>query len=96
MNCMPWWRFVFFNAAGAVVWATVYGVAADVFGEQVERFSRSLTVAVPIVASAAVIGSIWFVRRHEAALEAKAQRSLPGPLRSSRRHLAAKRGQIED
>jgi membrane protein DedA with SNARE-associated domain len=69
VNRMPWWRFVFFNAAGATMWATVYGVAAYVFGEQVERFSRPVTVGVLIVASAAVIGFIWFVRRHEAALE---------------------------
>src|SRR5215831_5972997 len=25
---MPWWRFLFFNAAGAVVWATAVGLVA--------------------------------------------------------------------
>ena len=30
---MPWWRFLFWNALGGIVWATAIGVAAYKFGE---------------------------------------------------------------
>src|SRR4051794_4337491 len=30
---MPWWRFLFWNALGGIVWATVVGVVAYKFGE---------------------------------------------------------------
>jgi membrane protein DedA with SNARE-associated domain len=29
---MPWWRFLIWNAAGGIVWATLVGVVAYVFG----------------------------------------------------------------
>jgi membrane protein DedA with SNARE-associated domain len=29
---MDWWRFLFWNAAGGVVWATVVGLAGDALG----------------------------------------------------------------
>jgi membrane protein DedA with SNARE-associated domain len=83
INCMPWTRFLFFNATGAVVWASVYGSAAYWFGEEIERFSRPVSVAIVIVAVLATVAFLTFVRRHEAALEAAAEREIPGPLRPS-------------
>ena len=44
-NQMQWPRFLVFNAAGAIVWATAYGVAYYVFGdvaEQAEHGDRRL------------------------------------------------------
>jgi membrane protein DedA with SNARE-associated domain len=29
---MPWWRFLFWNAAGGIAWATLVGVVAYMFG----------------------------------------------------------------
>jgi membrane protein DedA with SNARE-associated domain len=84
-NQMPWWRFLFFNALGAVVWSTVYGMAAYAFGEELERLSTFIGVVLLVAAGAAISGSIWFVRRHEAALQAEAERAFPGPLRLDRR-----------
>ena len=84
-NVMPWRRFLFFNAAGGVVWATAYGMAAYVLGEQIERVRGPLAVVGLIAGSIAVVGFFWFVRRHEEALEAEAERALPGPLREPNR-----------
>ena len=38
VNCMRWWRFLFFNAVGGVTWAAVFGLGAYAFGEQVHRY----------------------------------------------------------
>jgi membrane protein DedA with SNARE-associated domain len=34
VNRMSWPRFFFFNAAGAILWATVFGLGAYTFGEE--------------------------------------------------------------
>jgi membrane protein DedA with SNARE-associated domain len=86
INVMPWKRFLFFNAAGGVVWATTFGLAAYAFGEQVERVKGPLSAAGLGLAVVAAVAFAWFVRRHEATLQAQAERALPGPLRSDHPH----------
>jgi membrane protein DedA with SNARE-associated domain len=83
MNCMNWWRFLVFNAAGGVVWATAYGTAAYLFGEQVERLRGPVAVLGFILAGVAVIAGTWVVRRHEEALSAHVERTY-GPNPDSR------------
>jgi membrane protein DedA with SNARE-associated domain len=85
INVMPWKRFLFFNAAGGVVWAVLFGVGGYLFGEQIERVKGPAGVAGLVLAVVAAVASAWFVRRHEAALEAEAERALPGPLPPSHR-----------
>jgi membrane protein DedA with SNARE-associated domain len=75
MNCMNWWRFLVFNAAGGIVWATAYGSAAYVFGEQVERLRGPVAVIGFVLAGAAVVAGTWFVRYHEDALSAHVERT---------------------
>ena len=79
-NQMAWGRFLVFNAAGAVVWAGAYGTVAYLLGERVERFTKPVGIAVVVSAFSAGVLFIRFVRRHEARLEAEAERMLPGPL----------------
>jgi membrane protein DedA with SNARE-associated domain len=81
VNCMPWPRFLLFNAAGAVVWAGSYGMLAYLFGEKVERVTRPIGIAVVIGAVLCSVFVIRFLKHHEAQLEAEAERALPGPLR---------------
>ena len=81
INCMPWRRFLFFNAAGGIVWAAAFGVGGYVFGKEIERVKGPVAVGGVALAVAAAVASAWFVRRHEAALQAAAERALPGPLR---------------
>jgi len=80
VNCMRWWRFLFFNAVGGVTWAAVFGLGAYAFGEQVHRLSTPMAFASFVVATLGALGAMWFVRRHEAALEDQAERGMPGPL----------------
>jgi membrane protein DedA with SNARE-associated domain len=80
VNCMAWPRFLIFNAAGGIVWAGGYGMLAYLLGERVERFTRPVAIAAAVAAVFAGIGVVWFVRGHEAQLEAEAEKALPGPL----------------
>lgn len=77
---MPWPRFLFFNAAGGVVWATLYGLGAYALGRAIESFSRPFAIAFVLGGVAAAIVGIWVVRRHEARLEQVAELAFPGPL----------------
>ena len=80
INCMPWRRFLVFNAAGGVAWAGGYGTLAFFFGERVERFTQPAGIAIVAVGITGALALIRIVRRHEARLEAEAERTLPGPL----------------
>jgi membrane protein DedA with SNARE-associated domain len=81
INCMPWRRFLFFNAAGGVLWAAAYGFGAYAFGEALTRIAGPLGIMVVVAAAACVAAGWIFVRKHEARLQAEADRALPGPLR---------------
>jgi len=74
-NRMPWRRFAPFNAAGGVLWATVYGLVAYWLGKQAHGVmgrAGLLLVVLGIVA----VGAGWlFLRRNEARLEAEAERA---------------------
>jgi len=72
INWMPWRRFLWFNVAGGIVWANVFGVSAYFFGRQLEDIRGPMSIVGLIVAIAAGAGGFWFARRYEAQLNAKA------------------------
>lgn len=77
---MPWPRFLAYNAAGGVLWATVYGVASYELGSTINKLSKPVDYALGGVAVVVVIAFTVFLRGNEARLEAKAEAALPGPL----------------
>jgi len=79
-NRMNWRRFLFFNAAGGIVWATFFGGAAYNFGVRLHELNKVAAIALSVLAAIAVIIGIFYVRRHEAELQARAEQALPGPL----------------
>ena len=82
INCMGWRRFVFFNASGGILWAAGYGMAAYVVGERLERIRGLVAIVGVVVAATLCAGGFWWMRRHEAELQAEAERAFPGPLRA--------------
>ncbi|HEX8728711.1 MAG TPA: DedA family protein [Ktedonobacterales bacterium] len=97
VNRMRWPRFLAFNAAGGIVWATVYGIAGYLLGANAQHLASVVgKVTLVVVALAVVIGAIW-LWRNERRLEAKAERALPGPLDSyvRRRPLGAQPSEPE-
>jgi membrane protein DedA with SNARE-associated domain len=81
VNNMDWRRFILCNAAGGIVWATVFGLGAYSLGEELDRLRRTAAVVLSVLAVIGAVAGFWFIRRHEAALEAEAERALPGPVR---------------
>ena len=80
INRMDWRRFLLANAAGAILWASAFGFGTYFFGRAVMHATRPLGIALAAIALAVIVGTLLFVRAHEAELEAKAERALPGPL----------------
>jgi len=63
---MPWWRFLFWNAAGAIVWATTVGLIAYYGGKAVaDAIARYGLYAGIVIAFAIVLGwlGLHVVRR---------------------------------
>jgi membrane protein DedA with SNARE-associated domain len=77
---MPWLHFIAFNVAGAAVWATLYGIAAYLLGDEVRRLSGPIGTATLLLALAAIAAGFIFLRRREKALAAEAERRFPGPV----------------
>jgi membrane protein DedA with SNARE-associated domain len=85
VNRMTWPRFLAANAAGGILWATAVGTAAYTAGEGIHRVEGPLGMAVLALAVIILIWSSIRLRRNEAALQADAERALPGPLKGSGR-----------
>lgn len=61
---MPWWRFLIWNAAGGIVWATLVGVVAYVLGraaaDAISRYGLYGAIGIAVVAVVAFVGfKVW-------------------------------------
>lgn len=80
VNRMRWPRFLAFNAAGGVLWATMYGIGGYVLGDNVHRFAGVVGKVTLALAALLLLAGILWLRRNERRLEETAERELPGPL----------------
>lgn len=80
-NSMRWPRFLVFNAAGAIVWASIYGFGANALGKEIHYLLGPVGAVLGIVALVIIVGGFIFIHRNEKRLEEAAERALPGPLR---------------
>lgn len=64
---MPWWRFLFFNAAGGILWATLVGLVAYYSGEAaasaIQTYGLYAAGVIAFVAVAFFVGMRWWERR---------------------------------
>ncbi len=79
-NRMGWPRFLLFNAAGGVVWATIYGLGGYLLGDNVHRVEGPVGIILVVLAVIVIIAGVILVRRNEKRLEDEAERAMPGPL----------------
>ena len=77
---MPWRRFLFFNAAGGIAWATIYGGGAYLLGRQIERLSVPFEIVFVAAAVIAIVVGALIIRRQEERLAVAAEKAFPGPL----------------
>lgn len=79
-NRMPWPRFLIFNAAGGIMWATIFGLGGYILGNSVHRLAGPFGAVAAVLAAIVIVVSLIVVRRNEKRLEDEAERALPGPL----------------
>ena len=77
-NQMSWPRFLLFNAAGGIVWATVFGVAYYVFGGALKRLSTTIDVTLGVLGALVIVVFVVWMRRKEAELQERADREIGG------------------
>ena len=77
-NHMEWRRFLFFNAAGGIVWATLYGVVYYVFGATLRKLSTTIDVTVGVGSAVILVAFVVWTRRKEAELQKRAEREIAG------------------
>ncbi|MBO0778376.1 MAG: DedA family protein [Ktedonobacteraceae bacterium] len=79
-NCMPWGRFLLYNALGGITWSSFYGIGAYVLGSKIHDVSGKVGTIMLILAILLAIAGLIFLRYHEKRLIAVAEHALPGPL----------------
>ena len=55
---MDWRRFLFANAAGGIVWACIFGLAAYTFGSALMQATAPLATGLVIIAAIVIIGAV--------------------------------------
>jgi membrane protein DedA with SNARE-associated domain len=79
-NRMRWPRFLFFNAAGGILWAAIYTFAAYLAGSTLKHISGTVNIILAGVAVAVIVAIILILRRQANRLAAVAEAAYPGPL----------------
>ena len=75
---MAWGRFLAFNAAGGIVWATLYGIVYYEFGGALRRLSTTIDIVLGVVGTAILVAFLVWTKRKEDELEKRAEREVAG------------------
>jgi membrane protein DedA with SNARE-associated domain len=79
-NQMDWRRFLAFNAAGGVLWATLYGVLYYEFGTALDRLSTTIDIVLGVAGTAILVAFLVWAKRKENELQRTAEREIPEPV----------------
>ena len=77
-NHMEWSRFLFFNAAGGTVWATLYSIAYYEFGGALRKLSTTIDVVLGVAGTVILVAFVIWTRRKEAELQERAEQEVGG------------------
>ncbi len=80
VNRFNWERFFLCNAAGGVIWASIFGAGGYFLGRAFETYAKPVGVAALVCAVIGFFIGGRFIRYHEKQLEDEAERAFPGPL----------------
>jgi membrane protein DedA with SNARE-associated domain len=85
---MPYVRFLFFNAAGGIIWSGIYAIAFYYVGSALDKARGPVDYGLGGAAAVIVVAFIVWLRRNEKRLEDEAERVYPGPLEAYEAHRA--------
>ena len=77
---MRWRRFLPANAAGGILWAGAYTLAAYLAGNALQRASGTIDLILGGAAILAIVAVIVLIRRQTGKLATQAEAAYPGPL----------------
>jgi membrane protein DedA with SNARE-associated domain len=77
---MRWRRFLVANAAGGIIWAAAFTLAAYLAGATLRRVSGTIALVLGAVAVVVIAGAAVMIRRQMGRLAARAEAAYPGPL----------------
>ena len=77
---MRWRRFLVANAAGGIIWAGAFTLAAYLAGATLRRVSGTIAIILGAVAVVVIAGVVVAIRRQTGKLSARAEAAYPGPL----------------
>ena len=77
---MRWRRFLPANAAGGILWAGAYTLAAYMAGNALQRASGTIDLILGGAAILAIVAVIVLIRRQTGKLATQAEAAYPGPL----------------
>lgn len=83
-DAMPWRHFAPTNAAAILVWAVVWGGGAYWLGQASSSLLEWIGIGIFVIVSVGLFAGWIYFRWHEGEFEARADKALPGPLRSHR------------
>jgi membrane protein DedA with SNARE-associated domain len=77
---MEWKRFLAWNAAGGIVWGTMFGLLGFYGQKAFERLSTPINVSLGVVGLVGIVAFTLLLRRRTERLADVAERAYPGPL----------------
>ena len=81
---MEWRRFLAWNAAGGIVWATIFGLLGYYGQKAFERLSTPINISLAILGLCTIVAFTVVLRRRTERLADVAERAYPGPLGEER------------
>jgi membrane protein DedA with SNARE-associated domain len=90
-NGLSPWRFFISNAAGGIVWATIFGLAGYLFGTAIHRIAGPVGWALLALALIGGFGLWRYYKKHEEDLLAKAELEMSRQDREKRPHKLLRR-----
>ena len=80
INRYGWPQFMAWNAGGAIVWTTLYGLGGYYFGRSIHKITGPLGIVALMLALGGMVLAWRLFKRSEADLQLAAEKAFPGPL----------------
>ena len=79
-NKLAPWRFFVFNAAGGILWATIFGLGGYLLGAEFHKIAGPFGIAGLVIALGLIFAGWRYYQKNEQRLIEIAKAALPGPV----------------